>query len=94
MKEKTNKVWSMDKTLVRMEESARAVILRDSVNKVFWKTGQNSQKIPVLESLFKFQAVRPAIFLKVTPAKLFSCEFCEVFKKIYFVEYPRTAASE
>ena len=36
----------MDKTLVRMEESARAVILMDSVNKVFRKTGQNSQKIP------------------------------------------------
>ena len=53
MKEKTNKVWSMDKTLDRIEE--------DSVNKAFRKTGQNSPKIPVLESLFKFQAIRPAI---------------------------------
>ena len=45
-----------------MEESARAVILRDSVKKVFRKTGQNSEKVPVLESLFKFQAMRPAFF--------------------------------
>ena len=30
-----NKVWSMDRTLVRMEESAGAVICRCSVNKVF-----------------------------------------------------------
>ena len=54
MKEKTSKVWSVDKTSVKIEESARAVVLRDSVNKVFRKTGQNSQKIPVLESLFNW----------------------------------------
>ena len=45
-----------------MEESARAVILRDSVKKIFRKTGQNSQKVPVLGPLFKFQAMRPAFF--------------------------------
>ena len=52
MKEETKKVWSMDKTLVGMEESAEAVIRRCSVNKTFWKILQNSQKIPVLESIF------------------------------------------
>ena len=30
----------------------------------------------------------------MTPAKVFCCEFCEVFKNIYFVEYLRTAAFE
>ena len=30
----------------------------------------------------------------MTPEKMFSCEFCEVFKNIYFVEYLRTAATE
>ena len=30
----------------------------------------------------------------MTPAKVFSCEFCDVFKNTYFVEYLRTAASE
>ena len=44
MKEKMNKVWSMDKILVGMEESARAVCHRCSVNKVFWKIVENSQK--------------------------------------------------
>ena len=52
MKEETKKVWSMDKTLVGMEESAEAVIRKCSVNKTFWKISQNSQKIPVLESIF------------------------------------------
>ena len=45
-----NKVWSMDRTLVRMEESAGAVIRRCSVNKVFKKIAQDSQEL--LESLF------------------------------------------
>ena len=30
----------------------------------------------------------------MTPAKEFSCEFCEVFKNIIFIEYLETAASE
>ena len=30
----------------------------------------------------------------MTPAKVFSCEFCEVFKNIYFIEYLGTTASE
>ena len=50
-KEKTNKVWSIDKTLVGMEESAGAVIRGCSVNKMFWKIVENSlrkihRKIP------------------------------------------------
>ena len=42
----------MDKTLVRTDESAGVVMGRCSENKVFRKIGQNSQKIPVLQSLF------------------------------------------
>ena len=52
MKEKTNKVWSMDKTLVGTKESAGRVIWRCSLNKVFKKIVLNSQKIAVLEFLF------------------------------------------
>ena len=52
MKEKTNKVWSLDKTWVGTEESAGAVIQRCSVHKVFWKIAENSHEIPVPESLF------------------------------------------
>ena len=40
-----------------------------------------------------FQALKPATLSKVTPAKVFSCEFCEVFK-IYFLEYLQTTAPE
>ena len=52
MKEKTNKGWSMDKTLVGMEKPAGTIIQRCSVNKVFWKIVENSLEILVLESLF------------------------------------------
>ena len=37
MKEKTNTVWSIDKTLVETEESVGSVIRKCSVNNVFWK---------------------------------------------------------
>ena len=30
----------------------------------------------------------------MTPVKVFSCEFCEVFRNTYFVEYLQTVASE
>ena len=42
----------------------------------------------------KFQALTLSTLLKSDPSKVFFCEFCKVFKKIYFVEYMRTAASE
>ena len=52
MKEKTNKAWSMHKTLVGTEQSAQADILRSSVNKVFWKISQNSQENACAEFSF------------------------------------------
>ena len=63
----------MDKTLVRKEESARAVNRRCSVKMVFEKLQRIHRKIPE-QSLFlmKFQALRPAT---LTPAKMFSREF-------------------
>ena len=61
MMEKTKKVWSMDKTLVGMEESAGAVIRRCSVNKVFWKVSQNYTCAGVF--LMKFQALKIAASL-------------------------------
>ena len=48
--------------------------------------------------LMTFQVLRPALYRKLTPAKVLSREFCEVFSKVfkntYFVEYLRTVASE
>ena len=34
------------------------------------------------------------LFKKETPAQVFSCEFCEIFKNGFFAEYLQTAASE
>ena len=31
---------------------------------------------------------------KETPAQMFSCEFCELYKNTYLEEHPRTAGSE
>ena len=31
-------------------------------------------------------------YSKETPAQVFSCEFCEIFKNTYFLEHLRTAA--
>ena len=79
----------MDKTMVGTEESAGAVNQRCYVNNVF-------EKISVLESLFNevsgFETCN--CIKKVTPAKIFFCEFCEAFKNIYFLEYLQKAASE
>ena len=62
----------------------------------------------VLKNFFKFSGERlcrsfffnkvaglwTAILLKnETPAQVFSCKFCEIFKKTYFVEHLRTIAS-
>ena len=45
----------------------------------------------MLESLFnEVSDLEICNVVKVTPAKMFSCEFCEVLKKTYL----RTAASE
>ena len=52
MKEKTNKVWSTDKTLVKTHESAGAVIRRCFVNKIFSKIMENSQEDTCAEVFF------------------------------------------
>ena len=70
MKGKAEIVWSMDKTLVEMEESAGAVIWRCSGNQVFWKTAKFTEK-DLHFSLFsmEFQALKPATLLKGDSSK-------------------------
>ena len=41
----------------------------------------------------KFQALRPATLLKSDSSKMLFCEFWEVLKNVYFVEYLQMAAS-
>ena len=70
MKEKTNKVWSMDETLVGTEESAVAVIRRCSVNKAFWKILQNSQENTCAGVSFnEFSGVETCNFIKSDSSK-------------------------
>ena len=51
-------------------------------------------KTPVLESLFKKQATQLATSLKITPAQVFSCEYCEFFTNAYFEKHLGMAAFE
>ena len=52
-------------------------------------------KTPVPGSFFnKVTGVRPTTLLKKeTLAQLFSCEFCQMFKNIFFTKHLWTAAS-
>ena len=62
---------------------------RCSLKKVFLKI---HKKTPVPESLFnKVAVLRPK---KDTLAKVFSCEFCEIFKNTFFTEYFRVTTSQ
>ena len=70
MKEKTNKVWSMDKTLVGTEESAVAVNRRCSVNKTFGKILQNSLENTCAGVSFnEFSGVETCNFIKSDSSK-------------------------
>ena len=53
----------------------------------FLKIYQNSQKTPALESLFN-----KVYFIKKRLQHTFSCEYCEIFKNIYFEKHLRTVA--
>ena len=50
----------------------------------------------MLESLFNKDKVFnfDKLFYKESPAQVFSCEYCEIFKTTYFEERLRTAASD
>ena len=51
-------------------------------------------KKPVLESLFdKVAVLQPIDFIKETPTQVFSCEYCEILKSIYFEKHLQTTAS-
>ena len=56
--------------------------------KLLLKLSQYSQEKLLLQSL----ASRPATLLKKTPAQVFSCEYCKIFKNIYLEERLPTAA--
>ena len=57
---------SMDKTLVGMKKSTRAVMRRCSVHNNFWKMCKIRKKIPVLESAFnEVSGLKTCIFIQM-----------------------------
>ena len=64
-----------------------AVVQRWSVKKVFLKISQNSQENARTRVYFyiKLQALALQLYKKrETLARVFSCEFCEIFKSTFF----------
>ena len=75
-----------------MKEQPLEVFCKKGVFKNFAKFTEKH----LCQSLFfkKLQASACNFIKKETLAQVFSCEICEIFKNIYFTEYPRTTASE
>ena len=47
----------------------------------------------MLESLFDYRPSGLQLYLKETPAQVFPCEICEIFKNTYFAEHLQTTVS-
>ena len=76
---------------MRLEAVARSCFLR----KVILKISQNLQKTPKPDSHFiiTLQAEAGNFIKKETPAQMFSCEICGIFKNTFFTEDLRATAS-
>ena len=86
-----------------VQTSIKGKPLRTSRSQIFFKIAalKNfailSRKTCVAEYLFnKVAGMKVCIFIKKeTPAQLFSCEYCEIFKNTYFEEWQmRTTTSD
>ena len=86
----------MDKTLVKTEKSAGAVVRGCSVKKYVLKNFAKFTGKYLCWSLFlmKFQALRSGTLLKYDSNTVFLCKFDKIFQNTYFVEYLQTAAFE
>ena len=70
-----------------------AVVQRCSVRKVFSKISQNSQENTCARVSFLIKLQRD-FANKETLAPVFSCEFCEISKSIFFTEHLWATASQ
>ena len=66
-----------------------------SIKRYSWKFHKIHRKTPVPESLFnKVASLRLQLYImKETLAQVLSCEFCEIFKNIFFYRRPLVPAS-
>ena len=78
------------------EQFTEAVVWRCFVEKVFLEILQNSQENTCARASFliKLQTSACNFIKKETLAQVFSCEFCEISKNIFFYRTPPVAASE
>ena len=67
----------------KLDPSAEAAPQRCSIKKVFLQNSQNSQENT---------CARASFLIKLQARG--SCEFCEIFKNIFFTDYLRTTASK
>ena len=66
---------------------------RCSIKKVFLKISQNSQENTCSRVFFLIKLRASNFIKKETLAQVLSCEFCEIFKNIFFREHLRVTAS-
>ena len=71
-------------------QDSEAAVQRCSIKKEFLKILQNSQENTCVRVSFlqKLQDSTCNFIKKETLAEVFSCEFCEIFKNIFFIEHP------
>ena len=80
------------KVFGKVQKQPPDVLYDIGVLKIFAKlTGKHLR-----QSLFfnKIAGLRPATLFKKRFWHMFSCEFCQIFKKTFFTDYFRTTASE
>ena len=80
--EKVLTFWLRNSIKSQYKESPTASVLK---KKIFWKISQNSQENT---------CTRVSFLIRMTPAQIFSCEFCEIFKTTVFTEHLRATTSD
>ena len=77
------------------QRSSEGATTEDLYKKLFLKISQYSlDNTYVGVSFNKVAGLQACNFIKETPAQVFFCEYCEIFKNTFFTEHLRETASE
>ena len=82
--------WFNTKILIIQEQPSE----RCSVKKSFLEISQNSQENACVRDSFIIKLQACNFIKKESLAQVFSCEFCEISKNSFFIEYFWTTASD
>ena len=74
--------WQIQATVVKGVFSILSNIYRSSCLQIFFRIGALKNF-----AIFTGKQLCWRLFLKETPAKVFSCEFCEIVRNSVFIEY-------